>query len=225
MVVEVSAAPLTKRAKHWLMVLALALIALPLVLRSCAPLDLASLIAPKNAPETVAVIRDRYETVRVEMPTLRYVNLPGRHTVEHDTILDTAIVRSLVATLDSARHLLRSRGVRSSFSVDTALPPLIERLWIDCDETARRVSFLAKLAPVDTVLRLKDTVSIVTMWSAPLFEPYAQVALVYNAQGAWSAQAAAGARINASRHARPFIDAQAELGGQPRLRLGLDITF
>lgn len=225
MVVKVSASPLSSRAKHWLMVLAVALIALPLFLRSCSPVDLASLIAPKSAVETVAVIRDRYETVRVELPVLSYVNLPGRHTVEHDTILDTAMVRSLVATLDSARSLLRSRGVRSSFSVDTALPPLIERLFIDCDETARRVSFTAKLSPVDTVLHRRDTLTMVTMWSAPLIEPYAQVALVYNTQGAWSAQGAAGARLNVSRHARPFVDAQAELGGQPRLRLGLDITF
>lgn len=174
---------------------------------------------------TETVVRDHYETVRVQLPPLRVVSEVARWRIEHDTIIDTAIVRSLVATLDTARSLLRARGVRSTFTMDTSIAPFVERLVVICDETNRSIAVNATFRPIDTVVRFTDTITAVTLWQQPLLEPYVQAAAIVTGNGQWSAQAAAGARLNVTRQARGFVDGQIELGGLPRLRLGIDISF
>ncbi len=175
---------------------------------------------------TKVIIRERFDTIVVHTPPT-ILTVHARPRIEYDTLreADTAMIRALVATLDSARTLLRQRGVRSSFALDTATDHY-ERLWVLCDETRRTITLDLRPRPRDTVIRTIDTTTIIERPLRRVLAPYAQLAAVWSPTGSvWTAQATLGARLPLTTSAAAFADGQLDFGVTSRVRLGIDITF
>lgn len=171
------------------------------------------------------VIRERIDTVTVIVPSIELRNAPGRTRIIHDTLRDTTAIYALLNTVDSLQRTVAGMGARRVFTLDT-ITQRGDTVYVACDETYKRISLRVRPAPVDTLIRRVDTLTIERgKLHRSLTSNYAQITATVNAQGAATAQANVGLRLHLADNAAPFIDAGWNLINGPLIRIGLEIIF
>lgn len=106
-----------------------------------------------GSPQEKIVIKDRHVPVRVAIPGM---DVEKTTTTYVFTAADTSGTGSLVRQRDSLRLLLKERGARLVWGLDT-ITPSRDTVRIDCDEILRQVRARFRFAARDTVLRFVDT--------------------------------------------------------------------
>lgn len=192
----------------------LALIVLALLLRSC---------TTHEKPESPSiVIRERIDTVRVAVPTIKLQSAPAKTVVRYDTVVDRKAVDSLLQCLDAANTALANAGVRRTFSLDT-ITSRGDTVYVECVETNKTISLTVRPAPVEKHVKRVDTLRIEPTRKG--LQPYVSAAASYAMSQQWAAQANAGIRLLSGGDALPFADIQYHTIHGALVRIGVEITF
>lgn len=109
-----------------------------------------------DAERSQVIIQEKKIPVRVVIPGMEVEKTTTTYVFQ---AADTVGTSELVRQRDSLRLLLKAKGARLSWGIDTVTPSR-DTITIDCDEITRQIKARLAFAARDTTVRYWDTTAI-----------------------------------------------------------------